>query len=83
MAANFGLNPPYTVYLSQCFVASVIRGSLLMEALYFALGNLTVAGLILWFAYAEKRPDAQSKGPFGMRSLRKRRSKTINLDEPG
>jgi hypothetical protein len=54
-----------------------------METLYFALGNLTVVGLILWFAYADKRPDAQSKGPFGMRALRKRRPKTITRSQPG
>jgi hypothetical protein len=43
-----------------------------METLYFVLANLTIVGFILWFARADKRPEQQSKGPFGISSVRSR-----------
>ena len=53
-----------------------------METVSFVLANLVIVGLIFWAAYADKRNDAQTKGPFGFRAARRPRPRALNRGEP-
>jgi hypothetical protein len=52
-----------------------------METVSFVLANLVIVGLIFWSAYVDRRSDAQSEGPFGIRISRRPRQKRLNRDE--